>query len=208
MVWPRVCLPSLLLLPLLLLLLLLLQGRAAEGQVLLQGRCPPIPSKADFDPDRFLGAWNEIERYFVSYEQVAGNCWVENYLFDPDRGYYTRLDWRDKLLGEVRSIENAITFDEEEPGRLFYVLDQPSIPFLNGQYQILETDYTHYALAWQCKDLPLGLAHTEILWLLSKMQIPTPVTIEQAKEVATSLGLDTSLLIKQDRTSCIDDRQG
>ncbi|KAK8392518.1 hypothetical protein O3P69_014713 [Scylla paramamosain] len=205
MAWPRLCLPALLLPSLL--LLLLLQGRRADGQVVLPGRCPSIPSKKDFDPDKFLGAWNEIERYFVSYEHLAGICWVENYLFEADRGYYTRLDWTDRLLGHVNSIENALTFDEKEPGRLSYVVEQPNIPFLRGQYQILETDYTHYALAWQCKDLPLGVAHTEILWLLSKMQIPTAVTIQQAKEVATSLGLDTSLLIRQDRTRCINNHQ-
>lgn len=48
-------------------------------------------------PQQFLGAWYEVERYFVSYEEVAGTCWVENYLHAPGRGYYTKLDWKGRL---------------------------------------------------------------------------------------------------------------
>ncbi|XP_050720914.1 apolipoprotein D-like [Eriocheir sinensis] len=182
--------------------LLLLQVMGVRAQVLIGGRCPPIPPMKDFEPNKFLGAWYEIERYFVSYEHVAGTCWVENYLFAPDRGYYTRLDWKDRLLGHILSIENGITFDKKEPGLLHYVVQRPNIPILQGKYKLLATDYFYYALAWQCEDLPLGLGHTEILWLLSKMQRPTAKTVQQAKGIAHSLGLDTTLLQQQDRTGC------
>lgn len=43
---------------------------------------------------------------------------------------------------------------------------------------------------------------SEILWLLSKMQTPTAKTIHRAKSKAHSLGLDISLLQRQDRRSC------
>ncbi|XP_042230482.1 apolipoprotein D-like [Homarus americanus] len=184
-----------------LLLPLLLLGQTA-AQVLLTGRCPKIHPLKNFQPKRFLGRWYEIERFFVSYEGLAGTCWVENYLYDPHRGHYTRLDWKDRLSGKILSIENGITHNKHEPGRLRFVLQRPSIPFLQGEYIILATDYSTFALAWQCDNLPLGVSHTEILWLLSKRQHPSSDTIHHAKKLAHGLGLDINRLQKQDRSNC------
>ncbi|XP_071536174.1 apolipoprotein D-like [Panulirus ornatus] len=185
-----------------LLLVLTVVGReAAWAQVLFKGTCPNIPPMKDFDPEAFLGRWYEIERFFVSYEAAAGTCWVEVYLHDPDRGYYTRLEWKERLTEKILSIENGLTLSEE-PGRLRYVLQRPNIPFLQGEYLILATDYSSYALAWQCQDLPLIFGHTEILWFLSKEQHPNSATVQSAKHIAAGLGLQVSFLLEQDRTSC------
>ncbi|XP_042881192.1 apolipoprotein D-like [Penaeus japonicus] len=177
-------------------------GGGAEGQVLFRGRCPKVPPMRGFEPNRFLGRWYEIERFFVSYEGLAGTCWVENYLYDKHSGFFTRLDWKDHLTGRVFNIENGLTFDDYEPAVIHYVVQRPSIPILQGEYRILATDYYNYALAWQCDELPLGTAHTQILWFLSKNQHPTYETVMKAKYLATSLGLDASLLQKQDRRDC------
>ncbi|KAK3894559.1 hypothetical protein Pcinc_001715 [Petrolisthes cinctipes] len=170
------------------------------AQVLLSGPCPKIPPMKNFDPKRFLGRWYELERYFVSYEGLAGTCWVENYLYNPNRGHYTRLDWTDHITRKTLHIENGLTFNKYEPGRLHYFVERPFLPFLQGEYLILATDYSTFALAWQCMDLPLK--HTEILWLLSKQQYPEAYVVKKAKSIASGLGLDVYLLRKQDRAGC------
>ncbi|XP_068234282.1 apolipoprotein D-like [Palaemon carinicauda] len=184
------------------LFLLMTLNQMTTGQVFFRGPCPDIPPLKDFQPKRFLGRWYEIERFFVSYEDLAGSCWVENYLFEKGRGHFTRLDWKDHLSGRILSIENGITFGKKEPGRLRYVVQRPSIPILQGEYQILVTDYYSYALAWQCMDFPLSLGHTEILWFLSKEQFPSYETEQTAKRLAAKFGLHVKSLQKQDRTHC------
>ncbi|XP_066963364.1 apolipoprotein D-like [Macrobrachium rosenbergii] len=182
--------------------LVMVLNRMTTGQVFFRGPCPNIQPLKGFQPKRFLGRWYEIERFFVSYEGLAGTCWVENYLFKRGRGHFTRLDWKDHLSGMILNIENGITFDKKEPGRLRYVVERPSIPILQGEYLILATDYHSYALAWQCMDFPLSLGHTEILWFLSKDQFPSYETEQTAKRTAAKLGLDISRLEKQDRSRC------
>lgn len=61
------------------------------GQIPSFGRCPEFDAMADFDKEKFLGTWHEIERYFTVTEVVSkcisadyerrvdGNIYVKNY---------------------------------------------------------------------------------------------------------------------------------
>ena len=42
---------------------------------------------------QFLGKWFEAERFFVSYESLAGRCWGERYIL-LNGGVSTLLEWR------------------------------------------------------------------------------------------------------------------
>ena len=42
---------------------------------------------------QFLGKWFEAERFFVSYESLAGRCWGERYILLDGR-VSTLLEWR------------------------------------------------------------------------------------------------------------------
>ncbi|XP_018027613.1 apolipoprotein D [Hyalella azteca] len=183
----------------LLLALLVAQG---ASQVLFGGACPPLKPMTYFEPNQFLGRWFEIARFFVSYEGLAGSCWVENYYFAPKRGHFTVLEWKDHLTGRIRNIENGIVHDNKQQGLIRYELQRPNLPFLRGHYLILATDYRRYALAWQCEDLPLGVAHTEILWFLSKDQFPDPTVTQKVLELTKKFGLNPSHFEFQNRKGC------
>ncbi|XP_037069415.1 apolipoprotein D-like [Pollicipes pollicipes] len=174
----------------------------AKGQVKLSGRCPHIPALKPFNTHRFLGKWFEAERFFVSYESLAGRCWGERYVMLHGR-LSTLLEWRLALLGKPVSIRQQLgTPDPYDPARFSYVVARPNLPFLRGEYKILATDYKNFAIAWQCENKPLTGSHTEIAWLLTRARHPGYDVIHTAKAAALAAGLDVGLFQKQDRRGC------
>ncbi|KAF2349367.1 Lipocalin/cytosolic fatty-acid binding domain [Trinorchestia longiramus] len=173
-----------------------------QAQVLFGGECPPLKPMAYFEPNQFLGRWFEIARFYVSFEGLAGTCWVENYHYDRNRGHFTVLEWKDHITRRIRTVENGILHDKKEQGLLKYSLQRPNLPFIRGKYLILATDYERYALAWQCDNLPLGVAHTEILWFLSRDQFPDPSVTKKVIELTKKFGLNPSHFEFQNRKGC------
>ncbi|XP_043200629.1 apolipoprotein D-like [Amphibalanus amphitrite] len=173
-----------------------------SGQVKLSGRCPYIPALRPFDTYRFLGKWFEAERFFVSYESLAGRCWGERYVLLGGR-VSTLLEWRLALLGTPVSIRQLLgNPDPRDKARFSYVVARPNVPFLRGEYKILATDYKNYAIAWQCENKKLSNSHTEIGWLLTRSRHPSYEVIHAAKAAALAAGLDVRHFQKQDRRGC------
>lgn len=63
-------------------LVFLLCAASALAQIPSLGLCPDYLPKDDFDVDRFLGKWYEVEKYF-SIADIGSRCVVTDYARAP-----------------------------------------------------------------------------------------------------------------------------
>lgn len=58
-----------------------------KAQLLGFGGCPDHKAITDFEPEKFLGTWYDVERLFTVTE-LASKCVVVNYEMRPDGQIY------------------------------------------------------------------------------------------------------------------------
>jgi len=165
----------------------------ASGQILRFGHCPYFSPLKDFEINKYLGTWYQIERYF-SFPGISGKCWTQNYFPDEEvpGKYKLRMDFRDPVVENKLTVETDIYQDfPEDPATLtsqFF-----GIPLIAYGYQVLSTDYTNYAIEWRCEERGL-FQHRESLWILSRTPYPKAWIVKQARSVVESLGLKMTSL--------------
>ncbi|KAI9553567.1 hypothetical protein GHT06_021485 [Daphnia sinensis] len=163
------------------------------GQILRIGHCPSFSALKDFEMDKYLGTWYQIERYF-SFPGMGGKCWTQTYYPDPEveGRYKLRMDYRDFVVENKMTTEMDIYQDmADDPATLTSQLF--SMPFTADDYQVLSTDYTNYAVEYRCEDRGL-FQRRESLWLLSRSPFPKSWVMKEARSVVASLGLKMSSL--------------
>ncbi|XP_050720143.1 apolipoprotein D-like [Eriocheir sinensis] len=173
---------------------------AVDAQVFYRGNCPRTPIIKDFDWDQYLGRWFEQERYFVAYQEV-GRCWSGTYLRNAKSGKISvRLDFRDVLLKQPKQITVDVFQKRpyEAPNRLTYTI--PGVIGFEDNYEVLATDYNNWTLEYACVNKP-PFGHTRTAWILTRSPHPSAAVIRAAKDTLTHIGIDVSLLKKQE-TSC------
>lgn len=74
---------AIMLLPVPLTLMLLVLGSVVRAQVPSFGGCPVYEPMFNFDRERFLGTWYEVQRYFTVTE-LAARCISATYEKRPD----------------------------------------------------------------------------------------------------------------------------
>ncbi|ELK38027.1 Apolipoprotein D [Myotis davidii] len=148
-----------------LLLLSALAGlfRAAEGQAFHLGKCPTPPVQENFDVNKYLGRWYEIEKIPVSFEK--GSCIQANYSL-MENGNIKVINQELRADGTVNQIEGeASQSNFTEPAKLgvkFFWL-MPLAP-----YWVLATDYENYALVYSCTTI-IWLFHHSFLYRAQKL---------------------------------------
>ncbi|KZS04797.1 Apolipoprotein d [Daphnia magna] len=175
------------------LLVLLWIAGPTTGQILRIGHCPSFSVLKDFEMDKYLGTWYQIERYF-SFPGMSGKCWTQTYYPDPEveGRYKLRMDYRDFVVENKMTAEMDIYQDmADDPATLTSQLF--SMPFTADDYQVLSTDYTNYAIEYRCEDRGL-FQRRESLWLLSRSPFPKSWVMKEARSVVASLGLKMSSL--------------
>ncbi|EFX70399.1 hypothetical protein DAPPUDRAFT_328301 [Daphnia pulex] len=123
-----------------------------SGQILRLGHCPSFSVLKDFEMDKYLGTWYQIERYF-SFPGMGGKCWTQTYYNDPEveGRFKLRMDYRDFVVENKMTTEMDIYQDMvDDPATLTSQLF--SMPFTADDYQVLSTDYTNYAVEYRCED--------------------------------------------------------
>lgn len=70
----------------------------------------------------------------------------------------------------------------------------------NADYEVVDTDYTNYALVYSCINLPLVDYKDEFVWILGRTKSLDIKVINNLKEKLTKLGVDTKPLVVIDQS--------
>ncbi|XP_042525801.1 apolipoprotein D [Dipodomys spectabilis] len=170
----------------------------AQGQTFHLGKCPTPPVQENFDVNKYLGRWYEIETTPVNFEK--GNCIQANYSLKGN-GNIKVLNQEMRPDGTVNQIEGEATQSNlTEPAKLevkFYQL-MPSSP-----HWILATDYENYALVYSCINV-LWLFHLDQVWILGRNPYLPPETVTYLKDILTSNNMDIEKMTTTDQANCPD----
>ena len=91
-----------------------------------------------------------------------------------------------------------------KPGKLIVNFDgQPSFTQSSTtNYNIIDTDYTSYAIVYSCNQKLFDLFKTELLWILTRERHPSQSVIDKATWIIKKQGIDTRRLKKTRQTNC------
>ncbi|XP_066203505.1 apolipoprotein D [Saccopteryx leptura] len=167
-----------------------------EGQAFHLGKCPTPPVQEDFDVNKYLGRWYEIEKIPVSFEK--GSCIQANYSLN-ENGNIKVINQELRSDGTVNQIEGeASQVNLTEPAKLevkfFWFM--PSAP-----YWVLATDYENYALVYSCTTI-VWLFHVDHVWILGRNPYLPPETITHLKDILTSNSIDIEKMTITDQGNC------
>ncbi|CAF0792404.1 unnamed protein product [Brachionus calyciflorus] len=159
-------------------------------------RCPTTPIIADFDQDKYLGKWYEIERIPMIFERNL-QCVTAEY-GKNDNGRVSVKNSGINLAANKTSMTTGEAFvpNQSEPNKL--VVEFPNqILFFNvknqGNYHVWSTDYNNYALVYSC-NIYLGFIKFEAAWILSRSKDISLENSNKLKELLSSNGVKTSTL--------------
>ncbi|XP_003792732.1 apolipoprotein D [Otolemur garnettii] len=183
-----------------LLLLSVLAGlvAVAEGQTFHLGQCPTPSVQENFDVNKYLGKWYEIEKIPVSFEK--GSCIQANYSL-MENGNIKVINKELRQDGTVNQIEGEATqVNLTEPAKLGvkFFWWTPSSP-----YWVLATDYENYALVYSCTTI-IWLFHMEHAWILGRHPYLPPETVTYLKDMLTSNNIDHEKMTVTDQVNCPD----
>ena len=185
---------------LLLLLVVLAHTSVTDAQLPFLGRCPSPPVVEHFNSYNYMGKWYEHSRYF-SLSKLASRCAHAIY---TDQGY-GRIGVEHQqiklLTGRLHSVVGvARVVDPHYSGRLRTVAT--NLPSLSSgpNYNVIETDYTSYAVVWSCKDFKLFNMQT--LQILTRKRLPDPYLISAVRHRLNYYGLNTAKLKKTNQQDC------
>ncbi|PNI24132.1 APOD isoform 3, partial [Pan troglodytes] len=169
---------------------------AAEGQAFHLGKCPKPPVQENFDVNKYLGRWYEIEKIPTTFEN--GRCIQANYSL-MENGKIKVLNQELRADGTVNQIEGEATpVNLTEPAKLEVKFSwfMPSAP-----YWILATDYENYALVYSCTSI-IQLFHVDFAWILARNPNLPPETVDSLKNILTSNNIDVKKMTVTDQVNC------
>ncbi|KPJ00153.1 PREDICTED: apolipoprotein D-like [Papilio xuthus] len=171
------------------------------------GQCPTFGQLQDFDINKMVGKWYEVERSFYLME-LSASC-TELRVKLNNRGQldiviHTRNRWTGthcitRGMG-VMSHDGASSFRYRVHNRMPYVIGR-LLPGA-GQYSILATDYDHFALIWSCTGL--SLAHSDRMWVLGRKREIDAQLRAYIYNLLNNFGMDADRLILSKNNDCPD----
>ncbi|XP_007517485.1 apolipoprotein D [Erinaceus europaeus] len=182
----------------LLLLLSALAGLAqvAEGQAFHLGKCPTPPVQENFDVNKYLGRWYEIEKIPVSFEK--GTCNQASYSL-MENGNIKVINKEMISDGSMDQVEGEATQGNlTEPAKLEVKFSSMMPP---APYWVLATDYVNYALVYSCTNI-LWLFHLDYVWILGRNPYLQSETVMYLKAILASNNIDTEKMTISDHMDC------
>ncbi|XP_068629971.1 apolipoprotein D-like [Battus philenor] len=171
------------------------------------GKCPVYPRLPDFDIQKMLGTWYEVERSFYLME-MAASCTQLNVELNERGHLLITIDTTNRWTGSatrtrgvgVLSHAGASTFRYRVNSRVPYMIGR-LLPGA-GQYVVLDTDYDQFALLWSCTSLTV--AHSDRMWVLGRRRELGVRLRARVYGALLDRGLDPDRLILSKNNHCID----
>ncbi|NWW04090.1 APOD protein, partial [Oreocharis arfaki] len=167
-----------------------------KGQIFHMGPCPDPSVQEEFDINKYLGKWYEIEKLPSTFEK--GSCIQANYSL-KENGKFKVINKEMLANGKINEAEGEIMhMDVKQPAKLGVRFNwfMPAAP-----YWVISTDYENYSLVYSCTNL-LWLFHMDYAWILSRAPEMHPETVEHLKSVLQSYKIDTDKMMTTDQANC------
>jgi len=165
------------------------------------GYCPTISPKKDFEKERFLGHWIEVEKSPSIFDLMM-RCMTVDYMDSHDNTMNVVVKGV-SLAGIPLSINGDGIIQDQTKAGYFSVRYAFGVPFQGTLTTILDTDYTEYAIVYSCTNSILsGLFHTEYVWLLTRDGLLPNPTRQNVYEKLDELKIRRDRLVMSDRATC------
>ncbi|XP_057376531.1 apolipoprotein D-like [Daphnia carinata] len=147
--------------------------------------CPQVTTKPDFNYIPYAGLWYEIQRFENVFQQGT-SC--ERAIYEEiSVGVVSVTNTAVLADGTLTNITGSATaISPDQPGHL--IVSFPGRP--DGDYLVLDTDYTNYASVYSCD--VAGAFVLEYAWLLGREQTMTQEIMDVALSKFTQFGVDVS----------------
>ncbi|XP_055335556.1 apolipoprotein D-like isoform X2 [Paramacrobiotus metropolitanus] len=190
-----------------------------SAQIPSWGSCPTVDTVADFDINRYLGKWFEIEAYFHFFE-LGLTCITADYSLSSVSSVQSGLESRPMIVvrnsgwnwiygNEVVTLGEAYAPDPiHDPGKMkirFPNVTAGFVPVMDTDYWILDTDYTSYAVVWSCTSMDIfgaSFMNAQSLWVLSRTPELSPDRLQRIKTWLTRLGINSAGLMRPSTETC------
>uniref|UniRef100_A0A8V0Z2F1 Apolipoprotein D n=1 Tax=Gallus gallus TaxID=9031 RepID=A0A8V0Z2F1_CHICK len=152
-----------------------------NAQMFHMGPCPDPPVQQDFDINKYLGKWYEIEKLPSNFEK--GSCVQANYSL-KENGKFKVINKEMLSSGKINAIEGEIMHtDVKEPAKL-------------GEWLP-----ANYSLVYSCTNI-LWLFHFDYAWIMSRSPDMHPDTVEHLKSMLRTYKIDTDKMMPTDQLNC------
>lgn len=179
--------------------LLLTAYRLARPQVPFPSHCPEVKVVENFRLDDYMGIWYEYAKYpfvfeigkkcmFARYEKIADD------MVSVTNAAVNRLtDESSNITGKAKVISS---------GALAVVFPRSTNQNFNkANYLVLGTDYTSFVVVYSCSNFT-PIAHTKIVWILTRDRNPSESAISAAKKVMQDNQLSQTFLMETVQDGC------
>jgi len=148
-------------------LLLVACATISSGATLSKKKCPDVKLYSNFDPNKFMGVWYEIQSVPSFFFELK-SCTKSNYNRTSPETVEIVSNGLDKG-GLAATSSSKMTITNDTARMLTEFMEGITPP-----YQVLDTDYTSYACIHSC--LAFGPIKNEFVWVYSRQR-----TLEEAK---------------------------
>lgn len=180
-------------------LLIVFIANAVMAQVPFLGACPNLETMQNFELDKYLGKWYEVERYFAWFE-FGGRCVTANYSLGENDSVKIVNSQISLLTGAATSIEGiARLIGKSDDPKLSVNFPSLPLPF-DAPYWVLDSDYTTYAVVWSCTNL--GVFNVRNVWILTREPRPAVSVLEKSYQVIDKNNISRAYFIRTDQKNC------
>ena len=143
------------------------------------GGCQNPTTEANFDVDQYVGSWYEAARDSkIIFEY--GECTQARYDKQPNGIVTVRNSLVNPTTGNIDSVKGSATCKDNGRCKVGFFL------FRNGDYRVVDTDYTNYAVVYGCSSYFFGLFKSENVWILSRAKEIDASVLTTAEGIITS----------------------
>ncbi|CDW76786.1 apolipoprotein d [Stylonychia lemnae] len=165
------------------LLLCQIQGKTSWGS------CKPFNVVANFDASQYVGKWYEIYRDKDLPFEKDDTCVTATY-GAISSNQISVLNYAVGSNGKAKSIDGRATCQ----GAQCKVKFDWYIP--KGSYNVVDTDYTNYAIVYSCTNFFFGLFKVQYAWILGRSQTLATETTQIASLGSIAPSYSTDNLMK------------
>jgi len=156
----------------------------------LDGPCPKVTTKANFDIQSYMGRWYDIEKYPNSFQN--GKCGIANYTLLTDG----TVKVNNTEIGKDGAPHTSIGQARPDPGateasrlQLRFSSWQPW-----GKYWVLDTDYKTFSVVYSCSNYLIN--RVEFLFVLGRTPKLAPEVYHHINSLLNDMKIDGSKMVK------------